>query len=172
MYIDDTLLAATFYLNRDCVQLLPTAGPHGRLSSCGLGVPGGWFPLQHRLRDVEANAKSIGMELNSKKTTLMMINESKNRLCVPYCALEDGDPLPVVDNMRLLGLVIDDRLSWWPLVHVVTKKAKAKIWSLLKLREAGASSKQLLDLYLARVRSTLRVWGPWVWTSVKWVTVK
>ena len=45
-------------------------------------------------------------------------------------------------------------------MHDVTKKAKAKIWSLLKLREAGASSKQLLDLYLARVRSTLEYGAP------------
>ena len=64
-----------------------------------------------------------------------------------------GHPLPVVSQMRLLGLIIDDRLSWWPLVEDVVKRSKAKIWSLLKLREAGASRDQLLALYIARVRS-------------------
>ena len=83
--------------------------------------------------------KSIGMVLNEKKTTLMIINWTKNRQCIPYCALNDGDPLPVVGIMRLLGLIIDDRLLWWPLVHKLTKRDKAKIWIILKLREAGVS---------------------------------
>ena len=37
----------------------------------------------------------------------------------------------------------------------VERRARAKIWSLLKLREAGANKEQLLALYIARVRSTL-----------------
>ena len=52
----------------------------------------------------------------------------------------------MVESMRLLGLVIDDRLSWWPLVQDVKKRAKAKIWSVLKLREAGASIAQMVSL--------------------------
>ena len=46
------------------------------------------------------------------------------------------------------------KLSWWPLVRDITRRARAKIWSLLKLREAGADQDQLLDLYIARVRNT------------------
>ena len=63
LYIDDALLATAIKLDKDCAPLLPTEGPHGRLAGCGLGIPGGWLPLQHRLRDVDTNARAIGMKL-------------------------------------------------------------------------------------------------------------
>ena len=50
---------------------------------------------------------------------------------------------------------MDDGLTWWPLVRDVTRRSKAKIWSLLKLRMSGASTDQLVALYIARVRGTL-----------------
>ena len=58
LYIDDALIATPVYLDRSCVPLLPTLGPHGKLSSCGLGIPGAWLPLQHRVRDVNRHAKA------------------------------------------------------------------------------------------------------------------
>merc|ERR1712208_119518 len=64
MYIDDSIVASVVYLDQDCVPLLPTLGPHERFDGCGLGIPGMWFPLEHRLRDMEKNVKSIGMKIN------------------------------------------------------------------------------------------------------------
>ena len=74
LYIDDALLASALYLDRDCVPLLPTEAPHGKLASCGLGMPGGWLSLEHRLRDVDRHARAVGMCLNVKKTNLLLIN--------------------------------------------------------------------------------------------------
>ena len=65
LYIDDSLIAVPLYLDRFCVKLLPTDGPYGRLQGCGLGIPGAWNSLEHRLRDVDRNAKAIGIKLNS-----------------------------------------------------------------------------------------------------------
>ena len=155
MYIDDSVLAATIRLDKDCVPLLPTLGPVGRMGSCNLGVPGMWFSLQHRLRDIACNVASIGMKINEKKTTLMIFNEATSRQFIPFCSLTDGNPLPVVRESRLLGLVLDNRLSWWPMTRDIVRRARCKVWSLVKLREAGANRDQLLSLYVARVRSTL-----------------
>ena len=85
----------------------------------------------------------------------MIVNLTTNRQCIPFCSLHDGHPLPVVNQMCLLGLIIDDKLTWWPLVENVIRRSRSKVWSLVKLREAGAKRGQLLDLYIARVRSTL-----------------
>ena len=148
LYIDDALIASTIRLDFHCAKLLPTEGPHGRLGSCGLGLPGGWFQLEHRLRDVDANARDVGMVLNTKKTTMIIFNTRRKQQCIPFCSLIDGQPLPVVSEMRLLGLILDDHLTWWPLVNDVVKRSRAKIWSVLKLREAGASEEQLLSLYI------------------------
>ena len=94
----------------------------------------------------------------------MFFKNKNNRQCIPFCALVDGEPLPVVTEARLLGLILDDRLSWWPLVRDTVQRAKAKIWSLVKLRDAGANVEQLVELYIARVRGTIeygaQVYGP------------
>ena len=111
--------------------------------------------MEHKFRDICENVSSIGMKVNQKKTTLMIFNQTKTRQCIPFCSLSPGDPLPLVSESRLLGLIIDDRLSWWPLVRDLVKRAKAKVWSLAKCREAGASREQLLSIYVARVPSTL-----------------
>ena len=84
-----------------------------------------------------------------------MFTPTHNRKAVPFISLEDGHPLPVVSTMRLLGLLIDSDLTWWPLVTDLTSRCKSKIWSLLRLREAGADIPQLVTLYTSRVRSTV-----------------
>ena len=83
------------------------------------------------------------MLVNPKKTTLMFFNPTKNRLCLPFCSLTDGEPLPFVSEARLLGLIMDDRLTWWPLVRDIVRRSRAKVWSLVKLRDAGATKEQL-----------------------------
>ena len=135
------------------------------MESCGLGVPGKWFALEHKLRDIRDNAESIGMRLNAKKTTLMIFNETKNKKFLPFCSLSDGDPLPVVSESRLLGVIVDKKRSWWPLVHDLMQRAKAKVWSLVKCREAGATKDQLVCIYIARVRSTLE-YAAQVWDTI------
>ena len=90
------------------------------------------------------------MQVNIKKTNVIIFNLTKKLQCIPFCSLVDGEPLPVVSEMRLLGMILDDRMSWWPLVQDIIKRSKAKLWSLLKLREAGAAEVQLHALYSPR----------------------
>ena len=67
LYIDDALIASVIRLDKEAVPLLPTLAPHGRMGSCQLGIPGPWFCLEHRLRDVNENAMAVGMKLNLEK---------------------------------------------------------------------------------------------------------
>ena len=64
--------------------------------------------------------------------------------------------------MRLLGLVFDERLTFWALVNDITSRARNKIWGLLRLREAGAPIDILKINYCTRVRNTLEYGSP-VW---------
>ena len=91
LYLDDSILASVVRLDFDCVPLLPTLGPHSKFDRCGLGIPGSWFQLEHRLREIDRNVKSIGMVVNTKKTTLMLFNNTRSRQCLPFCSLADGD---------------------------------------------------------------------------------
>ena len=74
--------------------------------------------MQHRLRDIDKNARSIGMSLNVKKTNLIFFNPSHTRQAIPFVSILDGSPLLCVETMRLLGLVFDHKLEWWPLIGI------------------------------------------------------
>ena len=107
------------------------------------------------MRDIDKHATAIGMKLNTKKTNLIMFNPTFNRQAMPFVSVEDGNPLPVVSELRLLGLVLDSKLTWWPMVRDIAARCRAKVWSLVKLRAAGAAVPQLVTLYVARVCSTI-----------------
>ena len=164
LYIDDALVAQVLNLDKLCVDLLPTLGPTGKTASCGLGIPGPWTSLEHRLKDIQNQAEDIGMLLNGKKTHLIVFNPYASRQAFLFVSLESGKPLQCLDQIRLLGLVIDHELSWWPLVLDIEERCRKKTWSLLKLREAGATKKNLTDVYIARIRSSIeasvQVYGP------------
>ena len=91
------------------------------------------------------------MCLNAKKTNFIVTNSKSSRQAVPFVSLRDGEPLPIVKEMRLLGLIVDSALTWWPMVRDIEARSRTRIWSLAKLREVGASWEQLVDLYIARV---------------------
>ena len=126
LYIDDALLATSVKLDQEAVPLIPTLGPHSILESCQLGVPGVWNSLEHRIRDVDRHARAIGLKLNDKKTNLIMFNPTWKKV-VPFVSVVDGDPLPVVSEMRLLGLVLDCDLTWWPMVRDLVSRCRSTI---------------------------------------------
>ena len=166
MYIDDASCAQTLDLDKMLVPLIETEGPHGRMAGCGMAIPGEWLTLQHKLRDVVSNAKTLGMKVNDSKTKLIVFNETHNRQAIPMVAAYPGQPLQCVSELRLLGLIFDEHLSWWPLIRDLASRARAKLWGLVRLRDAGAGSDVLLANYTARIRSILelgaQVWGTFV----------
>ena len=137
------------------MPLLPTLGPLGKLQSCGLGIPGCWTQLEHRLRDIERQSKAVGMILNTDKTKVICFNFTKNRQAEPFIGALDGAPVQVVDNMRLLGIPFDHKLSWWDLVDDICSRVRKKLWMLLRFREAGANQCQILTAYLVRIRPVI-----------------
>ena len=76
---------------------------------------------------------------------------------------EQGQPLLLVNEIRLLGLIFDQELTWWPMVRDLVSRSRAKVWSLLRLREARAELEILTTTYCVRVRSILEyaapIWG-------------
>ena len=46
-------------------------------------------------------------------------------------------------------------MCWWPMVLDVVSRSRAKVWSVAKLCDLGATTEQMLSLYIARVRATV-----------------
>ena len=95
------------------------------------------------------------MKLNESKTKLIIFNPYTTRQAIPFVSIVDGQPLQCVDTIRLLGVLIDSKLSWWPMIKDVEERVRKKVWTLVKMREVGASVEDLTTLYLARIRSSI-----------------
>ena len=71
------------------------------------------------------------MKLNADKTKLIVFNSYDSKQMIPFVSLSDGQPIQCVESIRLLGLIIDHKLSWWDLLLDIEDRARKKIWGLL-----------------------------------------
>ena len=149
-------------LDKMCVPLLDTLGPQGRMTSCGLAIPGQWLALDHKLQEITTNAHSLGMKVNGEKTKLLVFNSCSTKQAVPLVSASPGNTLLCTGTMRLLGLVFDEKLTFWPLIEDLSNRARRKVWCLLRLREAGANIEVLKVNYCSKIRSILEYGAP-VW---------
>ena len=100
------------------------------------------------------------MALNVKKTNLICFNPTTTKQAVPFISLKDGSPLLCQSTMRLLGVIFDQELTWWPLVEDLVSRANSRVWTLVKLREFGAKREQLVENYVLKIRSVLEYAAP------------
>ena len=89
------------------------------------------------------------VKFNSLKTQLLHISLSKTPPNFPI--LFDGSPVSPVSNINILGLNINNKLSWKPHITMVAKAASKKLGILFRLREFF-SSEQLLQIYKGLIR--------------------
>ena len=103
------------------------------------------------------------VKFNSLKTQLLHISLSKTPPNFPI--LFDGSPVSPVNNINILGLNINNKLSWKPHITMVAKAASKKLGVLFRLREFF-SSEQLLQIYKGLIRPCMEycshIWGDWL----------
>jgi hypothetical protein len=119
--------------------------------------------VYNQLNQVSEYARLNGMRLNYKKTKFMLFNPGISRDFMPSFSL-DGHDLEMVEETRLLGLVLRSDLSWSSNTDSVITRSNKKLWFLRRLKKLGASTEDLLDLYHKHVRSILEYAAP-VWHS-------
>src|SRR6201990_2691117 len=100
------------------------------------------------------------VKFKSLKTQLLHISLSKTPPNFPI--LFDGSPVSPVNNINILGLNINNKLSWKPHITMVAKAASKKLGILFRLREFF-SSEQLLQIYKGLIRPCMEycshIWG-------------
>ena len=119
--------------------------------------------VYENLKNTENYAERNKMKINYRKTKLMVFNPGKSRDFLPRFDFND-DELDVVEEIKLLGVIIRSDLSWEQNTDYIVKKANKKLWSLRRLRKLGARTTDLVDVYIKQVRSLLEfaavVWHP------------
>ena len=72
----------------------------------------------------------------------------------------NDEMLEVVDQMRLVGLVLTDDLTWKANTDSMVKRAYAKLWILRRLKQMGAETNILKLIYFHHVRCILEFGVP------------
>ena len=126
----------------------------------GYAIPSDSLMLQHVLDDLNKYAVAHSMVLNTKKTQCIAFNSTHKYQFLPRLNLPGSCDIVTVKSTRLLGVMLDSKLSWWPLVNDVCTRAKSKLWALIRMKELGACTPQLLATYKARVRSITEYAAP------------
>ena len=158
-YVDDLSLLEAIRLHL-LVPAPPIVGPANIHEVPGLTLPPDRSALQHQLADLERFTANNKMKINYKKTKILPFNFTKKSDFLPQLSFPGGEPLEVIYTTRLLGVIISSDLNWSSHVNDVTSRATKKLWILIRFKSLGASTQQLLQVYVTRVRSTLEFAAP------------
>ena len=109
---------------------------------------------QSYLNDISDWTKQRKMKLNTDKSKIMIFNFTHNHQFTTRVNIDDVK-LEVIDNTKLLGTHITSDLKWDLNTKNLIKKANARMQLLRKLSTFGASTKDLVHIYVIFVRSVL-----------------
>ena len=79
---------------------------------------------------------------------------------LPELSFPGGEQLEVIYQTKLVGVVVDSSLSWWPHVEYTIGNANKKLWLLIRFKRLGATQLQLLTLYHLKIRCLLEFAAP------------
>ena len=99
------------------------------------------------------------MKLNYKKTKVMLFNPCRKIDFMPELRIGDHE-LQVVDEIRLLGLIIRSDMSWIANTANIVGKANKRLWILRRLKNLGAQQIDLVDVFIKQIRSVLELAAP------------
>ena len=115
--------------------------------------------VQTQLNDIKQYADIHKLKLNKSKTKIMPFNFSTKYAFFPRLTF-DNEELEVVQNFKLLGIILSHDLKWNDHTAYIVKRAKQRLWRLRRLSCLGASRETLLEQYISICRSVLETSVP------------
>ena len=155
-YVDDLTLAEAINLPDNLVHLSSSERPlpdnyHART---GHVLRENTCALQKQLVRTKEYAENNQMKVNKKKSKVMLFNPCTSIDFMPRIEL-DNTELELVEQMKLLGVVIQSDMKWTANTEYIVKRAYKKLWVIRRLKGLGAETSELVDMYIKQVRSVL-----------------
>ena len=151
-YVDDLTLLEIVKLKGLLITKDSFIGPLNFHERHNLQLPSEKTILQHKLQDLLCFTEENEMKINLKKTKVIPFNFTKTMDFIPDISFPDGDPLEVIYQTKLVGVIVDSTLSWGPHVDYTVKNANKKLWLLVRFKSRGATQEQLLTLFQLKIR--------------------
>ena len=99
------------------------------------------------------------MEINPKKSVELLFHFSKNRIVVDPFHINNV-PIQSYKQHRLLGVILDENLSWKENTKAILKKANFALYSLRFLKSCHVPESFLCIYYKQSIRSVLEYCAP------------
>ena len=164
-YVDDLALAERIDMNKQLVQvpLIERPQPDTYRARTGHQLKSEDSEIYKQLIEIQNYAIKNKMKLNIPKTKLMMFNPCKSKDFMPEFKISQTR-IELVEQTKLLGVIISSDLSWTANTEYITKRCNKKTWMLRRLKNLGASQNDSLDVYIKQVRSLAEFAVP-AWNS-------
>ena len=120
--------------------------------------------INNQLVKISKYSKDNGMQINKPKSKVMSFNSLNRKVDFNPEFELDGEPLEIVDQMKILGVIIKSDLTWTENTRYICSRAYAKMWMIRRLKNLGCNDQELLDVYYKQIRSILEFAVP-VWTG-------
>ncbi len=111
--------------------------------------------LQGALQTIEEWSQRWGLAISAEKTTAIMFTRSRR---TPDQQLQlNGTNLQFVSQVRFLGVIFDQKLTWGPHIAGLASRCQAdlRLLQVIAARRWGADATTLRRLYIALIRSKL-----------------
>ena len=122
-----------------------------------------YSPLQSTLNKLQAWTEENKVTINHTKTVVMHFCTS-NAAVPPPQLLVGPHPLQVVHSTKLLGVTVDDQLTWKEHISNIVRAASYKIYMLRRLRSLGTPADELKGVYTSFILPKLMYASP-AWSS-------
>ena len=94
------------------------------------------------------------MKLNSKKSQYMIFNFTEKHQFNTRLHI-DGELLEQVSEKKLLGVLINDKLTWDPNTNLITRNAYKRMSILHSLSPFNLPMEELINIYVLYIRSVV-----------------
>jgi len=119
--------------------------------------------LQKAANQASEWSKQNNMKLNIDKTKEMTIYFGRKVTHLPPINI-DGQDLECVSQTKLLGVILNKKLTWQDHIDHICSKAAKRLYFLRLLRRAGVPKNDIIQVYTSIIRSMLEyaceVWHP------------
>ena len=93
------------------------------------------------------------MRINESKSKVILFNKSRKFDFPPEFAFKNGEILEVLEETRLLGLVLTSDLRWKSNTKSICSKTMAKMWLLRRMKVMKLEPIIIFDYYIKEIRS-------------------
>ena len=138
------------------------------VDDCTVGVPvdntsPDYTPLQTTLDKLHDWTVQNKVTINHNKTVVMHVHTSADDIAPPHITVGDH-ALQVVQSTKLLGITVDNRLTWKEHITNTVRAASYRLYMLRRLKSLGAPADDLKTIYTAFILPKLTYASP-AWSS-------